>query len=656
MAKVLLWGPAIWARTAYAKNLLNLGLRLKEAGHEVSQFAFAGLFWGSVEYQGIRVYPNNAEDYGQTWLPRWNHFLKPDITIWHYDAWVMGAGGFRGLPNLAIYSPVDHSPLPPPTKQALEGQEKVIAFSHSAEREYKAAGIKPFMYIPHAFDHLTYCPGDRVEARRRLRLPEDCFLLVSVGTNKGPRKNLGNVLRAFRKFLDQVPEARNDAFLYLHCNVYASRDNPSGYNLPEIWKGLNIADRIKYVHSVYYEAYGFTESELADVYRAADFSILCSLGEGFGLPLVESLGCGTPAIYSNFSSCPEVVGPGGLPVEASERIPFELSSSFQWMPSTEQIVQRIVEAYRDWQVGGKLRDELGAKGRRHILRNYTWERVMPSWLRLVEGAPAPTGMVKLPARGPQAEGEVDIILPSWQGLALGLLDRFVEALYTRTKLPFHLIAIDDHSTDGTWEFLAKLWEERGNITCIRPARKCQGGAEILNIGLKHCRNNLLVTMNNDIVVIEGWLEEAVRCLESDPTIGIVGLKYLYPDGRIQHAGGTFIKGSNPYHIGVGEPGDSHSETEEALWVSGPCCLFRRECIGDGWDEDYDTFGGHEDVDLCLSARKKGWKVLYCGRAKVYHEEGATIMTLPNVMALSSRARQIFSAKWDGSPLLQKAVQ
>lgn len=681
MAKVCLWGPALWFKGAYSKNLLNLGIRLIDAGHEVSQFAFGGLRWGIVPYalrrcrncghmeagsllpkkcpkcQGrwrqyeIKVYPNGADDYGQTWLPRWHRFIGSDIIIWHYDAWILGTSFKDTDLPIAWLVPCDHSPVPPPLKESLEGQKCVIAYSRFAEKEFQHAGIKS-IYIPHAFDHKIYSPGDRQEARKRMNFPQDAFIIASVGTNKGPRKNLGNLLRAYKKFLDKEPQAQKDAFLYLHCNVSRGVDNPLGYELPQFWHGLGIPERIKYVHPVYYEAYGFTEEEMADIYRSADWTVLVSMGEGFGLPLIESLGCNTPVIFGNYSSMPEVVGPGGLPVEAIDRIPFELSSSFQWIPSTEQIAARMAEAYRDWKEGGKLRDELGARGQRHVIRCYTWGRVMPKWLALVRGEEKPAP-VELTARGDKVPGEVDIILLTWNKLKL--VQQCVESIYKHTVQPFHLIIVDDLSTDEdqTKKWAEALWQKETNVSYVRRDVKARGGSEIMNVGFKRCRNDFLVSMNNDIVVTDGWLEEAVKCMERDPRIGIVGMKFLWPwDEKIQHAGGTFVKGDMPTHIGAGEDKEAHSDIRELLWVSGPCVLIRRQALEPGWSEDYDSFGGHEDVDLCLRARSQGWKVLYCGKSTVYHYEGQTVTKLPGFGEMFDRNRMMFTSKWRGNPLLK----
>jgi len=677
VSKVLLWSPAVFVRGAYAKNMLGLALRLKKAGHEVMNFALTGLAFSRIPYpilecRGcenkifgqyesppcpkcggewgrylIEILPNNSNDYGQDWINKWNMLLGPwDVVIFHYDAWVLGPS-YRPPEGTKFcwYTPVDHQPVPPPLVNTLKGGGTVLAMSRFAQHEFEKVGI-PSIYLPHAVDTKLFYPGDRIEARRRLGFPEDCFLISVCATNTGPRKNLGNFLRAYKDFLDRIPRARENSFLFLHTNVVASRDNPRGYNLPEIWGALGISERIKHTHPVYYAGIGFTEDELRDVYIASDWTCLCSLGEGWGIPVAESLACGTPVIFSNFSACPEIVGPGGLPVEASELIPFELSSSFQWIPSLEQITERLCQAYEDWEAGGKLRDELGEKGRQHVLENYTWEKTMPLWLDLIKGEKEAEA-VELLAAAPKLDGEVDIIVITHNHL--DSFSKCVESIYKETTIPFHLVVVDDQSIDGTREYVEKLRSKKGNITYIKPKNKAKGGAEIMNIGLKYCRNDLVVSMNNDIVVTKGWLEEAVEVIQSDEKIGIVGMKFLYPDGKIQHAGGTFIKGGLPFHLGIGEPRETHSEIREVAWVSGPCVLIRRKCLGTGWDETYDSFGGHEDVDLCLRVRKQGWKVVYCGKSEVYHLEGATVMSMPNFLRMHLRSREIFLSRWGGTP-------
>jgi len=76
----------------------------------------------------LRVFPNNRDDYGQTWLPAWYQFYQPDIIIQHFDSWVLGGDAHR-LSTLPIIwmSPVDSKPLPPPIKASLEHARHVVA-------------------------------------------------------------------------------------------------------------------------------------------------------------------------------------------------------------------------------------------------------------------------------------------------------------------------------------------------------------------------------------------------------------------------------------------------------------------------------------------------------------------------------------------------
>lgn len=74
-------------------------------------------------------------------------------------------------------------------------------------------------------------------------------------------------------------------------------------------KELNLAGRVEFVGEV-------SDLELASLYQGATALVLVSLYEGFGLPLVEAMSCGTPVITSNLASMPEVVGDAAIQVDA----------------------------------------------------------------------------------------------------------------------------------------------------------------------------------------------------------------------------------------------------------------------------------------------------------------------------------------------------
>lgn len=119
------------------------------------------------------------------------------------------------------------------------------------------------------------------------------FFLVAGSLN--PRKNVARVLQAFASQIDSIP---HDLVLV----------GARGWDDAEVWSLINdsrVRDRVHFL--------GFVQDEELNVlYRSATGYVMASLFEGFGLPVAEALAGGCPAIVSNTTSLPEVVGDGGI--------------------------------------------------------------------------------------------------------------------------------------------------------------------------------------------------------------------------------------------------------------------------------------------------------------------------------------------------------
>lgn len=112
-----------------------------------------------------------------------------------------------------------------------------------------------------------------------------------------------------------------------------------------------------------------SEAELPRLYAQADLFLFASLGEGFGLPPLEAMACGTPVVTSSLSSLPEVCGPAAWYVEPSDE-------------------ERIFEAARRLLVEPELRAELAAKGRVRA-RQFTWRETARATLLAYQRAADP---------------------------------------------------------------------------------------------------------------------------------------------------------------------------------------------------------------------------------------------------------------------------
>jgi GT2 family glycosyltransferase len=119
-------------------------------------------------------------------------------------------------------------------------------------------------------------------------------------------------------------------------------------------------------------------------------------------------------------------------------------------------------------------------------------------------------------------------------------------------------------------------------------------------------------------------------LAQQPDIGIVGARLLYPDGTLQHAGLTIGSGGVATHLYRGTTGNDPGHggmlrhTRSVAAVTGACMALRRavfDAVG-GFETEYLAVT-HNDIDLCLRVRARGWRVVCTPRAELYHREAAS---------------------------------
>jgi GT2 family glycosyltransferase/glycosyltransferase involved in cell wall biosynthesis len=186
---------------------------------------------------------------------------------------------------------------------------------------------------------------------------------------------------------------------------------------------------------------------------------------------------------------------------------------------------------------------------------------------------------------------------------------------------FEVILVDDGSTDRTRD-IAQLVS---GITCIRHETP-QGFVHACNRGAQQARGEFVVLLNNDTEVTPDWLDELLWPFENFERVGLTGAQLLFPDGRLQEAGGVVWSSANPANYGRGDnPHDPrYNYARQADYLSGAClmvpiALWNR--LG-GLDTDFAP-AYFEDTDLAFRVREQGYRTVYAPLSRVVHFEGGS---------------------------------
>ena len=239
---------------------------------------------------------------------------------------------------------------------------------------------------------------------------------------------------------------------------------------------------------------------------------------------------------------------------------------------------------------------------------------------------------------------VSIVIPVY-----GQLDRTLACLASIADAPtavgFEVIVVDDASPDASAETLAVI----PGLHLVRNAENL-GYLRSTNLGAVVSRGDFLVLLNNDTVVRAGWLDALVGTAETDASVGAVGARLLYPDGRLSEAGGIVFADGTPWIYGRGDNPDGwrYAAVREVDYCSAACLLVRAETwrrLG-GFDERYAP-AYYEDTDLCFRIREIGQKVVYQQRATVVHVEGGSHGSDAEELGTRLRAQNHvrFIARW-----------
>jgi glycosyltransferase involved in cell wall biosynthesis len=290
-----------------------------------------------VEISGLDLDVLHSPDF----IPPFHRNCKSIITI--HDLAFLVYPHFLTKESARYYGQID---------QAVKRTDHIIAVSESTKQDTIRLLGAPAHKITVIYESANpiYRPVNDQEileqTKSKYHLTGDFILFVSTIE---PRKNLPTLLKAYRQLLDSY---KADVKL-----VVVGRRGWLSEKVFALVDELKLADDILFLGRVPIE-------DLLYLYNAAQLLVQPSFYEGFGLPPLEAMACGTPVVVSNVSSLPEVVGDAGLLVDPEDVS--ELTVAI-WRVLTDEA----------------LRADLIAKGFKRA-RCFSWEKTALQTLELYQ--------------------------------------------------------------------------------------------------------------------------------------------------------------------------------------------------------------------------------------------------------------------------------
>ena len=342
--KILWVSNSPWSRTGYGVQTNLFASRLQKAGHEVAILCYYGLEGGAFSYNGMLCFPKAQHPYGMDILNAHARNYQADAILTLMDTWVVQPSVMPPFKWIAYY-PVDHEPIPPKVRESIAMANYRIAMSKFGVEESHKAGLDCY-YVPHGVDTELYKPYDKMEAREKLHLPKDAYIVGTVAMNKGmpSRKNIPAMLQAFANF----KRKHTDAVYFMHTQEGIGQDGLGGVNIPETCMLLGLQYGKDVILPSPYNMYlGLNDEMMANVYSAMDVHLMASHGEGFGVPIIEAQACGVPVIVGGWTSMTELVHSGQI-IDKSEAEPLWTGiASYQYTASVKSIERKLELEYRN---------------------------------------------------------------------------------------------------------------------------------------------------------------------------------------------------------------------------------------------------------------------------------------------------------------------
>ncbi len=202
------------------------------------------------------------------------------------------------------------------------------------------------------------------------------------------------------------------------------------------------------------------------------------------------------------------------------------------------------------------------------------------------------------------------------------------------KHDLEVFVVDNCSSDASTQMVQKNFK---NVHLIENQIN-MGFAAANNQAYQKTTGDYIILLNPDAFIRHGTIDNAVSFMENNIQCGLAGGKLINPQGRLEPSARKFPNGLNKFFTlsGLADKypsskifgkGDfkffDHKKAIEVDWVPGTFTIYRKKMLEQTLLFDERFFIYYEETDLCLRAKKDGWKVYFTPDAEVVHIGGAS---------------------------------
>lgn len=404
--RIAILSDSITIKTGYRNQAMQLVRHLEKAGHEIIYLAngYMGSDIESIKLKGEPSFDFKIYGHGHN-NPYFANTMSQILKKENIDRFIVLLDTFMLYP---WFTKLDLSPsktffwfpsdggggLPKGCESILKKIDVPVAMAKFGQKQVKDYHNLNVEHIPHGVDPKEFYPleaAERKELRKKWGLT-DKFVIGVVARNQ-PRKNLDRTIKTMRLVADKIP----NAILFLHLDpndpaqpMYKIHDLVIKYNLENrvIYSGMNSFN-------------GFPQSMMNSVYNVMDCFFLSTSGEGFGIPIIESMSCKVPVVCTDYTTTQELIkdNNSGLPVKLAGIGLVDL-----WAHHSKKVDEMCFPGTMtgSWEVergqcdcmhasnqikylydNPKLAKLMGENGRKSVIEKYDFKLVGEQWEKLL---------------------------------------------------------------------------------------------------------------------------------------------------------------------------------------------------------------------------------------------------------------------------------